>query len=390
VSNRDTVIPAQAGILSLEQNKDSRIRGNDKIDNSVNNKFSPITFPEFSGWMAQLIELKAHEKIALAVSGGADSMALLLLANAWAKEKNIKITAVTINHNLRADAKNEAQQVAIWCAEKKINHQIINWDFTEKPISAIQEKARNARYQLLTDFCKKNAIKNLLVAHHGDDQIETFFFRLARGSGLLGLAGMSAKTEISGVNLLRPLLLAPKTRLIATLREQNQPWIEDPSNQNTNYTRVRIRQNLKDFLSDEENRARTMKLIQNFGKFRMVMEKQITDELANSVEISSENSAILDMREKISEPALSHLVKILSGKEQAPRTEKMQHFYQKLYENSGKKLSFNGLLFKPTKDNKIIIYHEKESAKNIKFSAKLLAASGFWSMNSANNTREGE
>jgi len=350
----------------------------------------PITFSEFSGWIAQLVELEAGKKIAVAVSGGADSMALLLLANSWAKEKKLEITTLTINHNLRADAKNEASTVAIWCAEKNINHQIIAWDFAEKPTSAIQEKARSARYQLLTDFCQKNAIKNLLIAHHGDDQIETFFFRLARGSGFLGLAGMSAKTEISGVKLLRPLLLAPKTRLIATLKEQNQPWIEDPSNQNTDYTRVRIRQNLKGFLSDEENRTRTMKLIEKFSKFRMAMEKQIAVELEKFVEIPNENLAILDLHEKISEPALSYLVKVLSGKEQAPRTEKMQRFYQKLYENSGKKLSFNGLLFKPSKDLKTIIYHEKESAKNIKFSAKLLAAAGFWSMNSTNNIREGE
>lgn len=388
MNNRNSLIPAQVGILSPENNKDSCLRGNGKLgSSSVNNKSSPISISEFSGWMEQIIS--PAERVAVAVSGGADSMALLLLANAWAKEKNIIITAITINHNLRADAKNEAEQVGIWCAAKKINHQIINWDCKEKPKSAIQEKARTARYQLLTDFCIKNAIKNLLIAHHGDDQIETFFFRLARGSGLFGLAGISAKTKIYDVNLLRPLLHAPKTRLIATLKEQNQPWIEDPSNQNTDYTRVRIRQNLKIFLSDEENRARTMRLIQNFGKFRMAMEKLIAEEIVKSVEISSENSAILDMDEKISKPTLSHLVKFLSGKDQAPRSEKMQRFYSKLYENSGKKLSFNGLLFKPTKDNKIIIYHEKENVKNIKFSAKMLAASGFWSMNSANNIREG-
>jgi len=346
-----------------------------------------ITTSEFAGWMSQLgdFELVSNHKIAVAVSGGADSMALLLLANDFAKQTNCEITAITINHKLRVEAVDEAKQVAVWCAKQNIEHHIINWNFSQKPTSAIQETARNARYQLLTDFCKKNAVKNLLVAHHGDDQIETFFFRLARGSGLLGLAGMSAKARIYGVNLLRPLLLAPKKRLVATLQEKNQPWIEDPSNQNTDYTRVRIRQHLQIFLSNDKNRARTMQLIEKFGKFRMVMEKQIANELAKNVEISNENSAVLDMCEKISEPAISHLVKILSGKEHSPRTEKMQRFYPKLYEKSEKKLSFNGLLFKPTKEEKIIIYHEKENAKNIKFSAKMLAASGFWSMNNSSN-----
>lgn len=309
----------------------------------------PIFLSEFSEYVMENAEVYA-----IAVSGGADSMALLLLMKEWADAKKAKIIALTVNHNLRVEAQQEAAQVAEFCAKIGVEHHILRWEHLQLPTSKIQESARDARYALMTEFCDKNHIKHLLTAHHLGDQIETFFFRLARGSGLNGLACMQPQSQKNGINLLRPLLSFPKSRLIATLKQRNQDWIEDPSNQNTNYTRVRIRQQLQDIKSDYFTQ-RVYEVISKLQKFRELTEKYIEDELANSVEFS-ENEAII--KEKISENSLSKLVQILSGSEYPPRSEKLARLYSEIYAPSPKTRNFAGLLFKRIKGNKTLICHE--------------------------------
>ena len=322
----------------------------------------PINPSEFAEWIEGIIDpvlttLLPHRIFVIAVSGGADSMALLLLAHEWAAHKNIKIIALTVNHNLRAEAGLEAQKVGEFCAKIGVNHHILQWEHLQIPTSKIQESARDARYILMCDFCLKNNISYLLTAHHLGDQIETFFFRLARGSGLFGLACMQLKTQKNGINLLRPLLCVPKSRLIATLKQRNQEWIEDPTNQNTDYTRVRIRKKLQELMVDDSFIKRTSSLIENLQKFRELTEKYIEQELKNNVEFQSQHT-ILHTTEKLSEPALSKLVQILSGSEYPPRSEKLARFYAEIYAKSPKTRSFTGLLFKPIKGNKTIIYSE--------------------------------
>ena len=318
----------------------------------VNN--SPILPLEFVGWMEGIIH--PANSVAIAVSGGADSMALLILTHEWAAHKNIKIIALTVNHNLRVEAQQEAEKVGEFCAKIGVEHHILRWEHSQLPTSKIQESARDARYVLMCDFCHKNHIKYLLTAHHLGDQIETFFFRLARGSGLNGLACMFPQTIKNGINLLRPLLCVPKTRLIATLKAKNQEWIEDPTNQNTNYTRVRIRKSLQDVTSDNLSQ-RVSELTSKLQKFRTLTEKYIEQELKNNVEFQSQHT-ILHTTEKLSEPALSKLVQILNGSEYPPRSEKLARLYSEIYAALPKTRSFAGLLFKPIKGNKTIIYSE--------------------------------
>ena len=310
----------------------------------------PIFLSEFSEYVMENAEVYA-----IAVSGGADSMALLLLMKEWEDAKKAKIIALTVNHNLRVEAQQEAAQVAEFCAKIGVEHHILRWEHLQLPTSKIQESARDARYALMTEFCHQNHIKYLLTAHHLGDQIETFFFRLARGSGLNGLACMQTNTQKNGINLLRPLLSFPKSRLIATLKQRNQDWIEDPSNQNTNYTRVRIRQQLQELTNNKEFNKRVSAVISKFQKFRELTEKYIEDELANSVEFSENEVTI---KEKISENSLSKLVQILSGSEYPPRSEKLARLYSEIYAASPKTRNFAGLLFKPIKGNKILICHE--------------------------------
>jgi len=182
--------------------------------------------------------------LVVAVSGGGDSMALLLLAH---EAYPGRVTGVTIDHGLRPGSAEEAAQVAAWAKARGIPHRRLFWD-GPKPKSGVQARARRARYGLLALAAAQLGTLDrpapVLTAHTREDQIETIVMRSAHGSGPAGLAGMRAAAEIAGappVPLLRPLLAFGRERLRASLRERGQAWLEDPSNEDTRFERVRVR-----------------------------------------------------------------------------------------------------------------------------------------------------
>ncbi len=320
---------------------------------------SPILSSEFDDLMADIGYFEPQPTIAIATSGGADSMALLLLAKAWANAQGGKIIAITVNHNLRTEAEEEALQVASWCKKLGIEHKILHWEHTEKPISSIQTKAREARYLLLTGYCRDNNILHLLTAHHLDDQIETMFFRLARGSKLSGLSAMPAQTIIAGVRLLRPFLQIPKSRLIATLQINEQKWVEDPSNQNSKYERVHIRKQLVELDDDKSLKYRINNVINKLGKFRNILENSIASELTNAVKIYPMGYAFIDLDKNISEQSLTAIIQTINGEEHPPRSEKITNLYRSIYSDKPKsKHSLAGLIFEVIDKNKMLIYRE--------------------------------
>lgn len=189
--------------------------------------------------------LLSHGKpaIAVGVSGGCDSMALVLLADLWAKSHGAEVLAITVDHGLRKNSAIEAEQVGTWLKARGINHKIIKWENGMSQLGGVQARARVARYGLMADVCKKSAIKHLLVAHNIEDQAETFLMRLAHKSGLDGLSAMARQRalENTDITIVRPLLGIGKARLKETLKLAGQPWIEDPSNRDTKFERVRTR-----------------------------------------------------------------------------------------------------------------------------------------------------
>jgi tRNA(Ile)-lysidine synthase len=178
--------------------------------------------------------------LAVAVSGGPDSLCLCLLADAWTRARGGEVSALIVDHGLRPTAAAEARQVADWLRPRGIAHHVLRWTGA-KPATGIQAAAREARYGLLGDWCRAAGVLHLLLAHHLDDQAETVALRQARQSGADGLAGMAAVREVAGVRLLRPLLGVPKAHLLATLEALGQPWIEDPSNLAASFARSRLR-----------------------------------------------------------------------------------------------------------------------------------------------------
>jgi tRNA(Ile)-lysidine synthase len=180
--------------------------------------------------------------LVLAVSGGADSTALMVLAARWRKrrKRGPQLIAITVDHGLRAQAAKEAAAVKRLAGTLGILHRTVKWKGS-KPSTGIQAKARAARYDLLAKEARRAGATHIVTAHTLDDQAETVMFRLARGSGVTGLAAMARATPHGDLVLARPLLELPKARLVATLAARRIAFAEDPSNGDPKYTRVRWR-----------------------------------------------------------------------------------------------------------------------------------------------------
>ena len=208
---------------------------------------------------------------ALAVSGGADSMALMQMVAAWVAEPGtvqrqrmgpVPLLVLTVDHRLRPQSADEAAWVKGEAARLGLPHETLVWD-EMKPLTGLQSTAREARYRLMNEYIERElgerrvAVKRrIVVAHHDGDQAETFLMRLARGSGLDGLSGMREEEQVSpprsaeggasgSYTIVRPLLRVPKTRLVATLEAAGRAWRDDPSNLAQEFERVRVRQALE-------------------------------------------------------------------------------------------------------------------------------------------------
>jgi tRNA(Ile)-lysidine synthase len=184
-------------------------------------------------------------RVAVAVSGGSDSMALLRLVVDWSRSQHgpREVYALTVDHGLRDGSGTEAAQVARWCERLQLPHVTLPW-VGEKPQTGIQAKARAARYDLLAQWCRKNAVPIFMTGHTADDQAETVFMRQQRTNSPKSLAGIWPENEWLGVRVLRPLLTTHRETLRSYLRDLEQFWLEDPSNDNPRFERVRVRQAL--------------------------------------------------------------------------------------------------------------------------------------------------
>ena len=201
--------------------------------------------------MSRLTPLRQHFETALrqlgplegpigvAVSGGGDSVALLCLLHRTGRE----IRAVTVDHGLRGESADEARAVARFCAKLGVEHEILNWHDWDGQ-GNLQAAARDARRGLIADWAAKSGIKAVALGHTLDDQAETFLMRLARGSGVDGLSGMAARTARDGVIWLRPLMGIARTDLREFLVSEGIEWVDDPSNEDTRFDRVKARRAL--------------------------------------------------------------------------------------------------------------------------------------------------
>jgi tRNA(Ile)-lysidine synthase len=244
--------------------------------------------------------------IAAAVSGGGDSLAMLLLLNEALAELGGEVIALTVDHGLRDASAGEAQTVSDFCRSRSIRHEILRWQH-DGVSSGLQAEARIARYRLMTGWCRDHGIIHLAVAHNREDQSETITMRRERQADGPGLAGMASVRTIDGVRLIRPCLSLAGEDLRDWLALRGIDWIEDPSNRDLKFERVRVRAS-GDYPQVQTDAARQ----------RMELEARAAELLAPNVIMQPEGYAIfpdvmLSGDEAVAALALAAVLRTVSG-----------------------------------------------------------------------------
>ena len=237
----------------------------------------------------------ADEPLALAVSGGSDSLALMYLAHDWALRRGRTLLCFTVDHGLRAESAAEAERVAAICADLQISHRILTW----KAGRPNQAAARHGRHALLAEAARRAGAKHIALGHTRDDQMETFLMRARQGSTWYGLGGMDRLAPSPvwpqgwGVSVIRPLLGARREDLRAYLRARGISWIDEPSNHDLTFERVRVRECIA---SNRQLAARLESIIDHFSRLRQVQQRSLALSLALRVDARADGTLVFDPR----------------------------------------------------------------------------------------------
>lgn len=331
---------------------------------------SPVTAAEFAACLAAFSPSKS---LAVAFSGGPDSLALLVLATQWAsRRKGVSLHAFTVDHGLRAASAAEAKQAAALARKLGVSHRILRWEGA-KPASGIQAAARDVRYRLLLDACRETGAGDLLVAHHLEDQAETFLLRLARGSGVDGLAAMPAERALAEegppVRLLRPLLAICQSRLAATVAKSGLAPILDPSNEDDRFDRVRVRKALPLLAPLGLDAARLARTAGQMERAREALEAETAALLSKHAVLSAFGHIELERMPFMASPpeiglrALAALIRIVGAADYAPRLDALEAVYAAIGEGTiGHGRTLGGVKF-ALKGSLVLVTRETAAAK---------------------------
>ncbi len=304
-----------------------------------------------------------RQPIVVAISGGPDSLALAALTKAFSYEKKLKFYYVLIDHQIRKKSTEEANQVKILLKKHNISLVIItNPSIIKKNI---QSEARKIRYQLLLSFCNKKNAKTILTAHNLEDQVETFFIRLARGSGLTGLSSMKTLSKLDkNIRLLRPLLDTKKNNLIKISKKVFGKYFKDPSNNNTKYLRTKIR-NLKKPLSQSGiNYDQIIKSINNLASSRATLEEYYKKTFEEIVKKSKSKIELnfpkfMNLNNDIKLRLINDSVKILKNNYYTLRSKKVNNLIKSMKAKKFKKYTLGGCIFYIKKDKLCLIVEKR-------------------------------
>lgn len=299
--------------------------------------------------------LRGYSHLALAVSGGPDSLALLHLAARWRLEASDRprLTVLTVDHGLRAGSREEAVMVERVAEAHGLPHAILDWSNAACAAGGLQARARQARYDLMAGYCHAHGIEAIVTAHHLDDQAETFLMRLARGSGLDGLAAIPERGTWAGIALLRPLLSVTKARLAASLDAAGLAYAIDPSNEDPRFERARVRANRDSFarlgLSPEAVARSALRL----ARAREALDAAATAFLAAEAELSEAGYALI-RREGLAEApaeialrALARSIAAIGGTSERVRLAKLEALLDSLHRDASKTRTLGGCRIVP-------------------------------------------
>ncbi len=277
--------------------------------------------------------------VAVAVSGGPDSMSLVFLVNAFVKHKKGNVMALIVDHRIRKNSKEEAKYISTYLNKNNITSQILTVNQGNVSKKSMNE-ARNNRYNLLTDFCNKNNFLHLFIGHHKDDNLETFLNRKIAGSDFYGLKSISEFSLHNKVCIIRPLLNYSKDALLNYNMKNKINYINDPSNFDLEYTRPTIRNFLKK--SDKKIIKEINKDFENILFYSPYFIQMIFEILLKNIVYVDSKKIVVDLHniknlnEIISENIIRRIYQFLFYQSNAPRSKKTRILISEM-----KKLNFN-------------------------------------------------
>ena len=329
-----------------------------KKNSSVNLKNGFKNFEDLSNIFLNFkkkLDRLNKKSYAVAVSGGPDSLALVALTKAYSYTKKTKFRYVLVNHNIRQDSTKEATQVKNLLKKNKISLRVI---LNKKKITRnIQGLARNARYEILSNYCRKNKINTILTAHNLEDQVETFFIRLSRGSGLKGLSSMNILSKINNkIVLYRPLLDTKKEFLIKITKNVFGIYFKDPSNKNLKFLRTRVRNLKKPLEKSGIQYEQIIKSINNLALSKATLDGYVKKIFKGMIK-KTKNEILLNLKKfnefnnEIKIALISESIKRLKNNYYSPRSKKVENLIEKVGEKNFKKSTLGGCVFIIKKGN---------------------------------------
>ncbi|TVR96704.1 MAG: tRNA lysidine(34) synthetase TilS [Rhodospirillales bacterium] len=325
---------------------------------------APLGDAAFAQVMAALGPFEPGPALAVAVSGGADSLALTLLAASWIRSHGGSLLALTVDHRLRHGSTAEALQVGAWLAARGIDHRILTRTGT-KPTTGLQAAARRARYRLIEGYCRESGILHVLLGHHRRDQAETVVLRASAGSGPAGLAGMAPVVEAPSCRFIRPLLEIDPAPLRAYLRARGQPWIEDPGNRDPRFARTTLRR------PTAAGRQSTEPALTRFAArqrcARIILEEAVSRLVAEAVTVHPAGLAWLDWpalvaaAPPVAASALGSVIACIGGRAHPPAAAKLARLVEGLSATSnGRSMTLGGCRLRPAREH-LLIHRESRN-----------------------------
>ena len=293
--------------------------------------------------------LSINDKFIVAVSGGPDSLALAFLAKIYSIKKKLTAKFLIIDHKLREESTKEALKVQKTLKKYSINAEILTWK-GKKPTSNVQSLARNERYRLLFLKSKNLKINNILLGHHQDDLFENFFIRILRGSGLKGLISLNKKTKVENKILFRPLLDTRKEDLIYLSKNVFDTYVEDPSNMNEKYLRIKVRKMIEELKINGLDKKKFFKTIDNLKNSNEVVNFYVNSNLINNCFFSKEQNKLILNEEFFLQPyeiifrSLTESIRLIGKKYYSVRGKKLDKIIKDIENNRLTRATLGGCI----------------------------------------------
>ena len=306
--------------------------------------------------------LNLNRPFIVAVSGGPDSLALCFLTKIYSIRENLKVRYFHVDHKLRDNSTIEARFVKLLLKKFSSNLEVLTW-IGKKPKSNIQSVARNKRYELLINKAKKLKLNNILLGHHQDDLIENFFIRILRGSGLNGMVSFDKKTTQQNINLIRPLLNFSKKDLEDITKRVFKSYIDDPSNQDDAFQRVKIRNFVKNLKLEGLDKDKFNLTIKNLKFANDSIKYFVKQNLKSNSTISNNNKFIILNKDFFNQPeeivfrSFTEVIKIVGKRYYPVRGKKVNKLINQIENNNSFKTTLGNCLIKKV-NNSIILLKE--------------------------------